>query len=94
MVHNGAMPSPAASNARHRQTVTLSASTARRAKALARAKGVSTSRLLARLVEEGLESEQSRQTRFRDLARKFRSTTDPAEARKLGDVLGRMVFGG
>lgn len=78
----------------HRQTVTLSAATARRAKALARAKGVSTSRLLARLVEQGLESEQDRQGRFTELAQKFRAASDPAEASKLGDQLGRMVFGG
>lgn len=78
----------------YRQTVTLSAGTARRAKALARAKGISTSRLLARLVEEGLESEAHRRERFSDLAQKFRTTTDPTEARKLGDQLGRMVFGG
>lgn len=85
------MPSGAAS---HRQTVTLSATTARRAKALARSKGVSTSRLLARLVEEGLESEQSRRRRFLDVAKRFRAATDPAEARTLGDQLGRMAFGG
>lgn len=76
-----------------RQTIALPAATARRAKALAREKGISTSRLLARLVKEGLESEISRRERFAELAQRFRTTVDPAEARKLGNRLGRMVFG-
>jgi hypothetical protein len=94
LVHNSAMASAAATKVSHRQTVSLPAATARRAKALARAKGVSTSRLLARLVEEGLELERSRENRFLELAHKFRATADPAQARKLGEQLGRMVFGG
>lgn len=94
MVHNDVMATAAVSKSVHRQTVTLSAAAARRVKALAREKGVSTSRLLSRLVEAGLESELGRQGRFLELAGRFRATSDPAEARKLGDQLGRMVFGG
>jgi len=94
MVHNGAMARLAHAPKIHRQTVALPAATARRAKALARAKGVSTSRLLARLVEQGLESEESSRERFIELAGKFRAASDPTEARRLGDQLGRMVFGG
>ncbi|MGH9416820.1 MAG: hypothetical protein ACRD01_09355 [Terriglobales bacterium] len=78
----------------HRQTVTLSATAARRARALARERGISTSRLLGRLVEEGLESEQRRRERFLALAKDYRAATDSAEADRLGDELGRMVFGG
>lgn len=76
-----------------RQSVTLSAATARRAKALARAKGVSTSRLLAHLVEQGLESEQGKRGRFMELAEQFRAASDPKDVEKLGHQLGQMVFG-
>ena len=79
--------------ATYRQSVTLSAGTARRAKALARAKGVSTSRLLARLVEQGLDSEQRKRSRFMELAEQFRAASDPVDAEKLGQQLGQMVFG-
>jgi len=34
-----------------------------------------------------------RQQNFFKLAKKFRKTEDPKEVRRLGDVLGRMVFG-
>ncbi len=87
------MASPASGRALQRQTVTLPAATARRAKALARAKGLSTSRLLARLVEEGLDAEQRKRTHFMELAEQFRAASDPADAEKLGHELGRMIFG-
>ncbi|MGH9466584.1 MAG: hypothetical protein ACRD1Y_04460 [Terriglobales bacterium] len=77
----------------HRQTIALDAAVARKARALARQRGISTSRLLARLVEEGLESELQKRSRFMQLAEQFRSASDPAEAQKLGDQLGRLVFG-
>ncbi|MGH9473441.1 MAG: hypothetical protein ACRD1M_11955 [Terriglobales bacterium] len=63
-------------------------------RALAREKGVSTSRLLARLVEVGLESEQQRRERFMSLAERFPTAADPTEAERPGQALGRMVFGG
>jgi hypothetical protein len=33
------------------------------------------------------------QTEFFELAERFRNSTDPEEAKRLGDELGRMVFG-
>ena len=78
----------------HRQTIALPARTARRVKALARAKDMSTTKLLARLVEQGLGAEEAQRARFLDLAGKFRSAADGDEAERLGDELGRMVFGG
>jgi hypothetical protein len=35
-----------------------------------------------------------RQQEFFELAERFRNATDPEEAKRLGDELGRMVFGG
>jgi len=41
-----------------------------------------------------MESEGRKQQEFFDLARRFRGATDPEEVRRLGDQMGRMVFGG
>jgi len=35
-----------------------------------------------------------KQKEFRDLAERFRAAKDPIEAQRLGDQLGRMIFGG
>jgi hypothetical protein len=41
-----------------------------------------------------MELENRKQREFFDLAERFRRATDPAEVRRLGDQMGRMVFGG
>ena len=51
-------------------------------------------RSLLELIENGMESEKRKQREFFDLAERFRSATDPEEVRRLGDQMGRMVFGG
>ena len=51
-------------------------------------------RLLVELIENGMEAEKRKQKEFFDLAERFRSATDPNEVRKLGEQMGRMVFGG
>jgi hypothetical protein len=50
--------------------------------------------MLVELIENGLEAEKHKQQRFFELAELFRNATDPEEAKRLGDELGRMVFGG
>ncbi|HKI11552.1 MAG TPA: hypothetical protein VKA02_05510 [Candidatus Acidoferrum sp.] len=42
----------------------------------------------------GIDSEKRKEQAFFELAEKFRTATDPKEAKRLGDKLGRMVFGG
>jgi hypothetical protein len=49
--------------------------------------------MLVELVEDGMEAQKRKQQQFFDLAERFRGTTDPEEAKRLGDELGRMVFG-
>ncbi len=49
--------------------------------------------MLVELVENGLEAEKHKQQQFFELAERFRNATDPKEIKKLGDQLGRMVFG-
>jgi hypothetical protein len=45
------------------------------------------------LIENGIEVEKRKQQEFFELAERFRTATDPEEAKRLGDELGRMVFG-
>ena len=49
--------------------------------------------MLVELIENGIEAEKRKQQEFFELAERFRSATDPKEAKRLGDQLGRMVFG-
>jgi hypothetical protein len=50
--------------------------------------------MLAELIENGIEAEKRKQKEFFELAERFRNATDPEEAKRLGDKLGRMVFSG
>ncbi|HXX15719.1 MAG TPA: hypothetical protein VEJ47_12515 [Candidatus Eremiobacteraceae bacterium] len=50
--------------------------------------------MLVELIEDGLEAAKSKEQEFFELAVNFRNATDPKEAKRLGDKLGRMVFGG
>jgi len=49
--------------------------------------------MLVELIENGIEAKKRRQQEFFDLAERFRNATDPEEAKRLGDEMGRMVFG-
>ena len=51
-------------------------------------------RMLVELIEDGMEAQTRKKQKFFELAERFRSTTDSEEAKRLGDELGRMVFGG
>ncbi len=50
--------------------------------------------MLLELIENGMEADKRKQQEFFDLAERFRRATDPKEASRLGDQMGRMVFGG
>lgn len=49
--------------------------------------------MIVELIENGMEAEKRKQQQFFDLAERFRGVTDEEEAKRLGDELGRMVFG-
>jgi hypothetical protein len=49
--------------------------------------------MLVELIENGIEAEKRKQQEFFELAERFRNATDRKEAKRLGDELGRMVFG-
>jgi len=46
-----------------------------------------------KIVRHGIKAEKRKQQEFFKLAERFRNATDPKEAKRLGDELGRMVFG-
>ncbi len=49
--------------------------------------------MLVELIENGIDAEKRRQQEFFDLAERFRAASDPKEVQRLGDQIGRMVFG-
>ena len=88
LVHTGVM-----ANKTVRQSVSLPANVAAQVRNLARRRKLSSNRMLVELIENGIEGEKRKQQDFFRLAERFRNATDPAEAKRLGDELGRMVFG-
>ena len=60
---------------------------------MARTRRLSSSRMLVELIENGIEAEKRKQKEFFELAERFRNATDAEEATRLGDEMGRMVFG-
>jgi hypothetical protein len=49
--------------------------------------------VIVELVEEGIEAQKRKQKEFFELAERFRTASDPKDIERLGDDLGRMVFG-
>jgi len=60
---------------------------------IARKRRLSDNRVLVELVEQGLEAQKEKEKAFFALAERFRAATDPQEIQKLGDDMGRFVFG-
>ena len=77
-----------------RQSVTLPTKLAAQVRNMAKARRVSANRMLVELVEGGIEAEKRKEEEFFKLAERFRHETNPEEAKRLGDELGRMVFSG
>ena len=76
-----------------RQSVSLPSNVAAQVRNLAKARRLSSNRMLLELIENGMEAEKRKQREFFDLAERFRAATDPQEVKRLGDQMGRMVFG-
>ena len=76
-----------------RQSVSLPANVAAQVRSLAKARRLSANRMLVELIENGMEAEKRKQQEFFDLAERFRGATDPDEVKRLGEQMGRMVFG-
>lgn len=89
MVYTGAMPR----TKQVRRSVTLPAQVAQQVASLAKRRRLSDNRVLVELIEQGIEAATQKEKAFFELAERFRSSKNPDEARKLGDELGRFVFG-
>ncbi len=76
-----------------RQSVSLPSGVATQVRTLAKARKLSANRMLVDLIETGMEAEKRKQQEFFDLATRFRNAVDPEEVKRLGDQMGRMVFG-
>lgn len=82
------------STAKHiRRSVTLPPRVAKKVEALAKQRDLSDNRVLVELIEQGIEAQQQREKAFFQLADRFRAVNDPEQVKKLGDELGRFVFG-
>jgi hypothetical protein len=76
-----------------RQSVSLPSNVATQVRKLAKSRRLSANRMLVELIENGMEAEKRKHEEFFKVAERFRTATDPEEVRRLGDQMGRMVFG-
>jgi hypothetical protein len=76
-----------------RRSVSLPEPTARKVASIARRHRLSDNRVMVELIEEGIEARKAKEKAFFELAECFRSSEDEAEVKRLGEELGRFVFG-
>lgn len=77
-----------------RQSVSLPPGLAKQVGSMAKSRRLSKNRMLVELIENGIDAERRKQQEFFALAERFRNEQDPEAANRLGDELGRIVFGG
>jgi metal-responsive CopG/Arc/MetJ family transcriptional regulator len=76
-----------------RRSVTLPTRLAEQVERMAKKRRLSDNRVLVELIEQGLEARREKEKAFFMLAEKFRAADDPEEAKRLGDEMGRFIFG-
>ena len=77
-----------------RQSVSLPPRLAKQVGSRAKSRKLSKNRMLLELIENGIDAEKRKQQEFFALAERFRNEQDPEAVNRLGEELGRMVFGG
>jgi predicted DNA-binding protein len=77
-----------------RRSVNLPAPVARRVRALAQTTKTSASRVIADLIEAGLDARDREKERFFECADRLSRSRDPEEQARLKEELARMTFGG
>ena len=73
-----------------RQSVRLPAELAAQVRGVAKTRRLSANRMLRELIE----AEKRKEQEFFEPAERFRNEKDPDVVKRLGDQLGRLVFGG
>jgi len=76
-----------------RRSVTLPSSIAKQVESIAKQRELSDNRVLVELIQQGIEAQQQKEKTFFQLAERFRAASDPEQVKRLGDELGRFVFG-
>lgn len=76
-----------------RQSVSLPAHVARRVRSVAQTSKTSASRVIADLIESGLDAREQEKKRFLDLANRLAHSRDAKEQKRLKEELARMTFG-
>ncbi len=76
-----------------RRSITLPSQIDKEVDAIAKKRRLSGNRVLLELLELGLEARKQKEKSFFDLAERFRATKDPAHVQRLGDEMGRFIFG-
>ncbi|MBZ5573302.1 MAG: hypothetical protein LAO09_15645 [Acidobacteriia bacterium] len=76
-----------------RRSVSLPSQVAKQVDSMARRRRLSENRVLVELIEEGIEAQKKKEKTFFDLTERFRAAQEPEEVKRLGDNLGRFVFG-
>jgi hypothetical protein len=76
-----------------RRSLTLPPKIAKQVETMAKRRNLSDNRVLVELIEQGIEASKHKEQAFFQLADRFRSASDPEQAKQLGDELGRFVFG-
>jgi len=76
-----------------RRSVTLPPEVARQVEVMAKQRRLSDNRVLVELIEQGIKARQQKEGAFFELAERFRAARDPEQVKRLGDELGRFVFG-
>jgi predicted DNA-binding protein len=77
-----------------RRSVTLPARVARRVRALAQTTKTSTSRVIADLIESGLDAREQEKKHFFECVDRLSRTRNPDEQARLKEELARMTFRG
>jgi metal-responsive CopG/Arc/MetJ family transcriptional regulator len=91
VVHNGVVKIAEKSV---RLTVSLPPRLVKQVAGMAKNRKLSKNRILLELIENGIDAQTRKQHEFYALAERFRNEKDPEAASRLGDELGRLVFGG
>jgi hypothetical protein len=76
-----------------RRSVSLPTPVAKQVERMAKNQRLSDNRVLVELIELGIEARKQKEKAFFELAQRFGTASDPQQAKRLGDKLGRLVFG-